>query len=106
MFPRHQRKKSRPAPEQLSLPLDCSLSERGGLSRSRAPLKAKRKPWPQALPATNPASHGRHGSVPATFEQNRPPNSFRQPQRFVLTSLLSTLISNANGKRWLNGSAL
>ena len=97
---RRRRSRFLPSPAQLALPLDYSLSARAVPSRSRARSKARQRPWPQVHPATSPAMHGRLGSVPATWEQSKPVNSFRQPQRFLLTSVISTLIGKVNGKRW------
>src|SRR5262245_7091086 len=96
----HPRRRSRPTPAQLSLPLDYSLSARAGLFRNRARSKAKRKPWPQVPLATNPAMPVPLDSVLAAWVLDTPVNSFRQPQRFVLTPTLSTLIDEANGNRW------
>ena len=102
----YRRKQSRPIPGQIALPLDYSQSERAAPSRNHVPSRSKRKPWPQVLPATNPARLLRHGFVPASWKPNKPVNSFRQPQRFLLTSLILTLINNVNGKRWRYGTAL
>lgn len=100
MTRRHQRRRFRPIPEQLSLPLGCSVLAHAAPSRSRARSKGKRWPWPRVLPATNPAMHGRPDSVPAALGRNKPINSFRQPQRFSLTPVISALIYEVNGKRW------
>src|SRR6266571_86949 len=102
----YRRKRSRPIPGQLALPLDYSQSERAGPSRNPARSKARLRPWPQALPATNPAMPERRGFAPATLADGKPVNSFRQPQRFTLTSMLSALIGYVNGNRWPNGTAL
>ncbi len=103
---RRRRIRFRPSPAQLALPLDYSLSVRAAPSRSHGRSKAKRTPWPQVRPATNPAMRARRGFVPATLGLNKPVNSFRQPQRFTLTSLISTLIHKVNGKRWPYAAAL
>src|SRR5688500_15049403 len=98
--------KFRHSPEQLSLPLDYSKSARVVPFRNPARSKAKRKPWPQARLATSPAMPAPPDSVLASSSLDREVNSFRQPQRFVLTSVISMLISDVNGNRWRYGAAL
>ena len=91
---------------QLALPLDYSASERGGLPQSPEPSKRPRSRLLQARLEANLAMLGRLGTVPGSFEENNDLNYFRQGQRFKLTPLLSTLITEVNGKRWSHVAAL
>ena len=46
------------------------------------------------------------GIALVTWWESSDESYFCQPQRFMLTSVISTLISNVNGKRWRYGTAL
>jgi hypothetical protein len=92
---------------QLSLPLDCSQSEPAVLSQSPAPSKVTRARRQLDRLGTNLTKPELPGTVEASCDLNSEENYFRQGKRFVLTSTLSTLITEVNGKRWpRNVSAL
>ena len=93
-------------PTQLSLPLDYSASARGGLPQSPEPSKRPRSRLLQARLEANLAMLGRPDTVPATSSQNSDLNDLRQGQRFRLTSALSLLINEVNGKRWSHVATL
>lgn len=98
--------KFRPFPEQLSLPLDCFLSAPDGLPQSLEPSKRPRSRLLQARLEANLAMLGRPDTVPGSFPESSDLNYFRQGQRFVLTSSLSSLINEVNGKRWSHVATL
>src|SRR5258708_25102453 len=93
-------------PVQLALPLGCSESVPGALPQSPSLSKRPRSRLLQARLAANLAMLGRPDTVPGSFSQNSDVNEFSQGQRFVLTSSLSSLINEVNGKRWSHVAAL
>ena len=99
--------KRRLPPAQLALPLDYSASALAVPPQSLAPSKRRRSRFLQARLEANLAMLGRLDIVPATSSEYGEVKEFRQGQRFVLTSSLSSLITEVNGNRWSrNVSAL
>src|SRR5471030_463840 len=98
--------KRRLLPTQLALPLDYSASVHGGLPRNPEPSKRPRSRFLQARLEANLAILARLDTVPGSSQENSDINYFRQGQRFILTSLLSSLINEVNGKRWSHVAAL
>ena len=94
--------RSLPAPGQIELPLDYSESERDARPRSRARSKATRQPISPRRLETNQAKRARLCIAPeSTSSVMRNINEkLRQGQRLSLTPTLSTIITEANGKRW------
>lgn len=94
-------------PEQLSLPIDCLLSERGAPSQSRGRSIGKRWPRAQDRLATSQSKPLLHGTVQASSVPLKREIIFGQPQRFSLTPTLYAIITEVNANRWRgNGSAL
>jgi hypothetical protein len=87
-------------PVQLALPLDCFASAPCALPQSPAPSKRRRSRFLQVRLEANLAMLARLDTVPGSFQEDSEVNYFRQGQRFKLTPLLSTLITEVNGKRW------
>ena len=102
-MPRLARQKQNPhrwPPTQLSLPLDYSASGPAALPQSLGPSKRPRSRFLQARLEANLAMLGRLDTVPGSFEQSSDVKYFGQGQRFKLTSLLSSLITEVNENRW------
>jgi hypothetical protein len=97
---RHRRTRRLVSPEQLELPLDYSRSERGALSRNPLLLKGKRLRPSQDHLAIGLAMLGQRDTVLATCSPYKRGKYFRQHQRFLLTSLISTVITNVNENSW------
>ena len=93
-------------PVQLALPLDYSASARGGLPQNPEPSKRPRSRLLQARLEANLAMLGRLDTVPGSFPECNDLKYFGQGQRFILTSSLSSLITEVNGKRWSHVAAL
>ena len=94
-------------PAQLALPLDYSASARGVLPQSPEPSRRRHSRLLQARLEASLAMLGRLDTVPGSLDQTSDLKYFRQGQRFTLTSLLSSLITEVNGNRWSrNVSAL
>ena len=93
-------------PVQLELPLDYSASAHGAPPQSPERSKRPRSRFLQARLEANLATLARLDTVPGSFGENSDVNYFRQGQRFKLTPLLSTLITEVNGKRWSHVAAL
>lgn len=93
-------------PKQLVLPLDCSGLAPAYRPQNPSPSKRPRSRLLQARLETNLAMLARLDTVPGSSNQVNDLKYFRQGQRFVLTSLLSALITEVNGKRWPHVSAL
>lgn len=87
-------------PMQLALPLDCSALAPCDLPQNPEPSKRQRSRFLQARLEANLAMLARLDTVPGSFSENSGVEYFRQCQRFVLTSSLSSLITEVNGKRW------
>ena len=99
--------KRHPFPVQLELPLGYSSSAPGGLPQSPEPSKRPRSRFLQARLEANLAMLARLDTVLGSLQETSDVKEFRQGQRFKLTPLLSTLITEVNGNRWLrNVSAL
>jgi hypothetical protein len=93
-------------PTQLALPLDYSALAPGALPQSPEPSKRRRSRLWQARLEASLAMLGRLDTVPGSFPETSDLNYFRQGQRFILTSLLSSLITEVNGKRWSHVATL
>ncbi len=94
-------------PTQLALPLDYSASAPDDPPQSLAPSKRRRSRFLQARLEANLATLSQLDTVPGSLDESSDLNYFRQGQRFKLTSLLSSLITEVNGNRWpRNVSAL
>src|SRR5215472_7765197 len=98
--------KFRLPPEQLALPLDYSWSEPGAEPQSHERSKRPRSRLLQARLENNLAMLGRLGTVPGSLPESMDLNYFRQGHRFSLMPLLSTLLTEFNGKRWPHVTAL
>src|SRR3954453_8598250 len=91
---------------QLALPLDYSASVPADRPQSPEPSKRPRSRFLQARLEANLAMLARLDTVPGSFPEYGDVEELRQGQRFTLTPLLSTLITEVNGKRWSHVSAL
>ena len=91
---------------QLSLPLASLGSASAAPSRSPVPWTAKRKTQKPAPADPNPTILARLGSALASCAQNSDATGHGQRQRKVLTSVLSVITTEANGKRWSHVTAL
>jgi hypothetical protein len=100
-----KQKRSHAIPEQLSLPLDYSLSERAFPFQNHGRSIGKRAQQRLARLATSPTKLAQHAIVLVSSENNSANDFIRQRQRFTLTPTLSTLITNVNGNRWLGHDA-
>ena len=103
---RYRQMKRHLFPVQLALPLDCSASAHGDLPQNPEPSKRRRSRFLQARLEASLAMLARLDTVPGSCEVNSDVNYFRQGQRFKLTPLLSSLITEVNGKRWSHVAAL
>ena len=103
---RPRRTRSLSPPGQLSLPLELPVSAHAAPSRNPVlsiATRQRRRPIPVG---PNPASLGPLDSVPVSCDGDSATDKKRQRQRFLLTSMLSTLITEANGKRWCSSATL
>ena len=88
---------------QLSLPLDYSQSERDDPSRNPGLSKGKRARRRRGRFATNLAILEQRGIGQASYTSANVNENKCQRQRFSLTPMLSTLITEANANRWTAG---
>jgi hypothetical protein len=96
--------KRRQPPAQPALPSGYSASARGARPQSPEPSKRRRSRLLQARLEANLATLARLDTVPGSLGEDR--DYLRLGQRFVLTSSLSSLITEVNGKRWSHVAAL
>ena len=87
-------------PAQLSLPLGCSGSVFADRPQNLEPSKRSRSRLVQTRLEASLAMLARLDTVPGSFPEYDDKNYFHQGKRFQLTSLLSTIIIEVNGKRW------
>jgi hypothetical protein len=107
MSRRYQRKQSLPPQAQLSLPLDCSKSERAGHLQNPSRSNGQRARRQPARFATSPAILAQPDIVPASSKKDNIVKILCQRHPFRLTSSISSIIDNVIQNGWhSNASAL
>ena len=92
------------SPKQIASPSGYSWSVRGDPLQSPEPSKRRRSPLLQARLEANLAMLARLDTVPGSLGEDS--DYLHLGQRFVLTSSLSSLINEVNGKRWSHVATL
>ena len=99
----YQRTEPRAVQAQLELPLGCSPSASDARLQNLEQSKRQRLQRLQARVAKFQEMRERRGTVPVSCSPNSGDSKKRQGHHFVLTDKLSSLIDEANVKRWTSG---